>query len=934
MTDLSKFLEILNPDPFEEYPVDLETFVTGDGYLNHKPLSPIQATAVECMSQIYRQEDLERFMPPGDAATFYKQFTKREIILQLGKGCHHGDTPVYDPDMGGWKPIRHHNGSVHTLNGEAEATDSFVEGYGQIVNVTFRNEMSEKVYIGHKYLVASRTNEGWKYEYKEAKDLKPGMKVVWSKHYPINNPVDMPDSELLVLSTLLNECYYENEDEIVFRVHYSRKNLLKTLADYNGEPQYDTATMKRVTVRDEYFMSVIRKYFKPGETLRMPEEFWKNSNDALVKWLRYILYEGIGRVGVVRYGQSRVGYGFSRMSLGLGEDVAHVIMRLGIVPTLFDEHEVFMHGPGRHRRNVYVDSYPMNERFAEAIGEGGKHKWRNYVEPGKRLAVKAPIELDDRYLVGVRSVTPLEKDYYWTKTVPYHGHYVGNGPVSANSGKDLLSTIAVAYVVYKLLCLKDPAEYYGQQSGNAIDIINIAINAQQARTVFFKNFKNIISQSPWFRGKFTDTQDSISFIKSVTAYSGHSERESHEGLNLIMVILDEISGFGAGNPLNTSTKSSENIYMAFSQAVTSRYPDFGKVALLSFPRSRDDFITTHYDDEVRTKDVVRRSHTYVINPELGDSDDNKLTIEWDEDHITAYKNEKVWAIRRPSWDVNPLRNIEEYKGAFVKNYYDSLQRFACMPTNIASDSFFRNAEKIDYAMTIRNPVSPARVIDPSWKPDPNVTYYVHADLAQKQDKCAVAVAHVEKWTKVDIGHGIMDVVPHVVVDMLAWWEPKREGPVDLSEVKRWIMALRERGLNIGLITFDRWSSFDLIRELNDRGFKADTLSVAKKHYEDFAMILYEERVALPLSEDLREEMLNLKVIKNKVDHPSKSGKDLSDAVTGAMFNAISRTPRNIDMEIEVHTWAPDRTDATVQPDEEQRAEAAEWLRTVQQMNVL
>ena len=59
------------------------------------------------------------------------------------------------------------------------------------------------------------------------------------------------------------------------------------------------------------------------------------------------------------------------------------------------------------------------------------------------------------------------------------------------SGKDFCSTISVAYQVYLLLCLKDPATYYGKPAGDTIDILNIAINAQQANNVFFKGFKKI-----------------------------------------------------------------------------------------------------------------------------------------------------------------------------------------------------------------------------------------------------------------------------------------------------------------------------------------------------------------------------------------------------------------------------------------------------------
>jgi hypothetical protein len=94
------------------------------------------------------------------------------------------------------------------------------------------------------------------------------------------------------------------------------------------------------------------------------------------------------------------------------------------------------------------------------------------------------------------------------------------------------------------------------------------------------------------------------------------------------------------------------------------------------------------------------------------------------------------------------------------------------------------------------------------------------------------------------------------------------------------------------------------------------------------MMLYEERVMIPLSSDLKDEMLALKVVKNKVDHPRKASKDLSDAVTGAIFNAISRTPRNIDQTIEIHTWTPEHTDEqqeNVPWTPETRQEARDWL---------
>jgi hypothetical protein len=473
------------------------------------------------------------------------------------------------------------------------------------------------------------------------------------------------------------------------------------------------------------------------------------------------------------------------------------------------------------------------------------------------------------------------------------------------SGKDHTSTIGCAYIVYKLLCLKDPSRYFGKPSGDAIDLINVAVNAQQAKNVFFKGFKSKIEQSPWFAGKYEAKVDNIEFNKAITVYSGHSERESAEGLNLMLAVLDEISGFameGAGG--NDQGKTADNLYKAFRGSVDSRFPDFGKVILLSFPRYKGDFISQRYEDVVADKETVIRSHEFTINPLLSDDDpSNKFSIEWDEDNILSYKYPGVFALRRPTWEMNPTRKIEDFKIAFFTDASDALMRFACMPT-VSSDAFFKSREKVERALSSRNPLDANRRFDLTFKPKEDVEYFVHADLAQKHDKCAVSIAHVDKWVSVQSFNNYEQIVPFVVVDAIAWWEPKREGPVDLSEVKNWIIDLRRNGFNLGLVTFDRWQSFDIQQELKQVGIKTDTLSVAKKHYEDLSMLVYEDRVIAPHIDILLEEMLELRIMNsNKVDHPRKKSKDLADAMCGSVYNAIAHAQRDRLKEIDIHTWS-------------------------------
>ena len=473
------------------------------------------------------------------------------------------------------------------------------------------------------------------------------------------------------------------------------------------------------------------------------------------------------------------------------------------------------------------------------------------------------------------------------------------------SGKDFISTVACAYVVYKLLCLKDPATYFGKPPGDAIDIINVAVNAQQAKNVFFKGFKTKIEKSPWFAGKYNPKADSVEFDKAITVYSGHSERESHEGLNLLMAVLDEISGFatevGTGNEQG---KTADNIYKAFRGTVDSRFPDLGKVVLLSFPRYQGDFISQRYESVIAEKETIERRHTFIMNEDLPHDDPgNQFEISWDEDTILQYKIPRVYAFKRPTWEVNPTRKIEDFKLAFYTDLGDAMMRFACMPT-YSSDAFFKQKDKLERCMNTRNPLDSFRRFDESFKPDPDKVYYIHADLAQKHDKCAVAIAHVDKWVNIQVIKDYEQVAPIVIVDAVAWWEPRAEGPVNLSEVKQWIMNLRRQGFNLGMVSFDRWQSFDIQNELQAVGIRTETVSVAKKHYEDLAMMIYEERVSIPMIPILLEEMSELKIMKgNRVDHPRKKSKDLADAVCGAVFGAISHTQKTNNTEIDVHTWS-------------------------------
>ena len=486
------------------------------------------------------------------------------------------------------------------------------------------------------------------------------------------------------------------------------------------------------------------------------------------------------------------------------------------------------------------------------------------------------------------------------------------------SGKDYSSTIAVAYIVYLLLCLKDPATYYGKPPGDSIDILNIAINSQQANNVFFKGFKTRIERSPWFVGKYDPKASEMKFDKAITVHSGHSEREAWEGYNVIVVILDEISGFAIENTTgHDQAKTADAIYEMYRASVDSRFPDFGKVILLSFPRFKNDPIQKFYNSVIADKETIVRSHKFKMDEDLPDGiDGNEFEIEWEEDHINSYLIPKVYALKRPTWEVNPTRSIEDFKTSFYKNSLDALGRFACMPPEMI-DAFFKSREKVEKAFNNTGlAVDKFGRLEEWFKPDPDKKYFLHVDLAQKHDHCAVAMAHVENWVNVRVTNEYSQPAPIVSVDAVRYWTPTPDKSVDFTEVKDYILSLRTRGFNITVCTFDRWNSHDMMQQLKQYGINTEILSVAKKHYDDMAMVVLEERLHGPYIPLLIDELLQLKIMRDKVDHPRKGSKDLADAVCGAVYNSISRTRPNVNDEVNIHTYESFVEDNYLEEDQE------------------
>jgi len=446
------------------------------------------------------------------------------------------------------------------------------------------------------------------------------------------------------------------------------------------------------------------------------------------------------------------------------------------------------------------------------------------------------------------------------------------------SGKDFISQITCLYIVHKLLCLKDPADYYGKPEGDSIDIVNMAINANQAKRVFFDGLVTRLKRCNWFRGKYETRRDDVGFDKNINLYSMHSDHNSAEGLNLIVAVLDELDGF-------TVEGQAAATYKALSGTVSSRFAENGKVIVLSFPRKKEGFMMQKYDDAVVQKEVHEFKHIFKLKEDLPDgTPGNELEVTWTEEEVTGYRYDNFFALKSPTFRVNPTKKISDYKRDFMDDLDDTLMRVCANPPDADQNAFFRNHDRLKSAFSYPN----------GWYneeldviPEKKTKYYIHADLARQHDRAAVSMAHVEGMQAVDFGEDEQEFRPAVVVDLLRYWSPRKSEDINLVEIRDFILELCKK-YNVARVTFDQWGSYDMIRYLNRHGVHAEKLSLARPEYNEFQLAINESRLRGPADDELIKELKNLIIVgtNGKVDHKPGFHNDLTEAVCGATVDAI------------------------------------------------
>jgi hypothetical protein len=484
------------------------------------------------------------------------------------------------------------------------------------------------------------------------------------------------------------------------------------------------------------------------------------------------------------------------------------------------------------------------------------------------------------------------------------------------SGKDHICCIVLARWVDRLLCLKNPQEYYGKAPQSFIHFLNIASSAGQASRAFFAAFRALVKNAKCFQGQYTVVSGDrsrdriggepgkyeIEFAKQITAVSGHSGSASQEGLNLLGAIADEISEFRTKAEVERTARQSSREPSNTADAVIrlmktsgrTRFPYSFKNAFLSYPRFAGDAI----------EQLIAKAQ--LDNQERG------TQSKW------------YFSGPKPTWEVNPTVSD---RAAFEDDYRDdpatAEAMYECRPGR-ATNRAFRNdvaimasfARKIDPPLKVtyywgtdqdgpKEALAPEEM--PGWQvhydfdevwPWRGCAYALHADMAVNGDRAGMAMAHISEWKLAD-WEGVHGVVreqrPIVKVDFMATLESDTGLQPVAREVQiRWfrklVWLLSARGFHIGWVSMDGFQSTDSLQIMTSRGIEAEVLSCDRANspvWKTLQDLMYDGRLNAYYDDLTIFEIQSLrKRAGGKVDHPDGGSKDLADAVAAAVYGAL------------------------------------------------
>lgn len=490
-------------------------------------------------------------------------------------------------------------------------------------------------------------------------------------------------------------------------------------------------------------------------------------------------------------------------------------------------------------------------------------------------------------------------------------------------GKSFVAVIAMLYLLYRMLCLKDPYLHYGLQPIDMITFSFTNITLDAAKGVAWSKCQELLQVSPWFMSKGTVSkaqQPVWQPSKNIELIYGSQTRHIL-GRAVFSNFSDEIS-FIPNQDINKQKDKAQELVSTADARMQSRFMKGEKSPTLhiiaSSKRTDQSFLESYIEmkrkneskttliiDEpqwvIRTdKDSKKKFHVAVGNKFL---DSELIPLNSPEEILQIYRNNGYSILEVPiGYYENFLDDLDialtDIAGISTtsSSRYISGQRWAQCTNKDLKNPFSKEVLVVGNASddtTQYYDFFDLSKIDPQLKSRP---LYVHLDMSISGDKTGIGgVWIVKKQYNADSEAPPSKDLFYRVAFSTAIKAPKGY-QISFEKNRQFIFWLREQGFNVKGVSTDTFQSYDTGQTLKVKGFNYDIVSVDRveasirinKPYQYFKTTIYDKRIETYETKLLTEEIIGLKRDNNgKIDHDSSgiNSKDTVDAICGAVYNA-------------------------------------------------
>ena len=475
-----------------------------------------------------------------------------------------------------------------------------------------------------------------------------------------------------------------------------------------------------------------------------------------------------------------------------------------------------------------------------------------------------------------------------------------------------------AYLMYRVMCLKNPLEFYRLKQTEKICFAFMNIKLALAEEIAISKFQKTIQMSPWFvnKGRMTTLHGNPYWVppEPINIIIG-SQADDVIGQPIFFAFFDEIS-FIRNQDVDKQKKKAKDMIDTAIGGMFTRFIHNGKnptmLVVASSKRSEQSFM----EEYIKTLSKTEGNSTFVVDkpvwevkPEGTYSDEifyvglgnkyleNLVIPDEDKDNLNLYKERGYKILEVPI----------DFKAKFLEDIDRNLCDFAGVSS--ASSNKYMSAQIIMDCINqeYKNPLPD--IIETGNGKDDTVQYYnlfnfdnipkellykplyIHLDMSLTGDMTGIAgVWIVGKKVSTDINQA-KDLRFRLAFSTSIKAPKGRQ--ISFEKNRNFIRWLKQAGFRIKGITCDTYQSADLIQQLSAEGFNCEILSVDRvqdgicKPYQYLRSSFYEQRFEMYKSERLFDECIDVErnIETGKVDHSPNFHKDVLDAVCGATYNA-------------------------------------------------